>query len=375
MATPKLAFDKGPRQYYARFDGKKVYFGKDHAQAAQRFAEMLARYQAGEPVTTRARHDALRIVEAVDRYLAYATSYYDAPLADSIRRSLLRLCELYGREPLDELSPKKLKTLQQHLVQKGALTRYGINRTTEDVRRFVKWCVSEELCPPAVYDALRCVAGLRRGKTAAPEPEPAHIPTEADIRAVASHMPGTLGDAVMLQYFTGCRPGELLGIRPQDVETEGSVWRIRVDEHKTAYRGHVRTLYAGPEAQKLLRPYLLREHDRPCFRPRDSADAVTARSTVHRRPNQKPKPRKTKRTMKDQYDVAAYRRAVVRACGAAGVQKFTPHSIRHTAAARFRREFGLDVCQRLLGHKHAAITEVYAQADEATAVHAMEQIG
>ncbi|MFP4173144.1 MAG: hypothetical protein ACLFV4_09560 [Candidatus Hydrogenedentota bacterium] len=44
MATPKLSFDKGPRQYYAPFNGRKVYFGKDHATAAQRFAETLTRY-------------------------------------------------------------------------------------------------------------------------------------------------------------------------------------------------------------------------------------------------------------------------------------------------------------------------------------------
>lgn len=374
MATPKLSYHKARKQYYARFDGKMIYFGRDYTTAAQRFAETLTRYEAGEPVGGRPK-EAITIVEAVERYLTYAKSYYDAPLADAIRRSLQRLCELYDREPLEELSPKKLKTLQEHLVQNGALTRYGINRTAEDVKRFTKWCVSEEFCPPAVYDALRCVSALRRGKTAAPEPEPAHIPTEADIRAVAPHMAGTLGDAVMLQFFTGCRPGEVLGIRPQDVETEGNVWRIRVEEHKTSYRGHSRTLYAGPEAQKLLRPYLLREHDRPCFRPRDSVEAVQARSMVHRRPNQKPKPRKTNRTMKDQYDVPAYRRAVVRACAAVGVEKFTPHAIRHTAAARFRREFGLDVCQRLLGHRHAAITEVYAEADESMAVEAMEKIG
>ena len=64
MATPKLSFDKGPRQYYARFNGRMAYFGKHYARAAQRFAEMLARYQAGEPVTSRAKQGALTIVEA-----------------------------------------------------------------------------------------------------------------------------------------------------------------------------------------------------------------------------------------------------------------------------------------------------------------------
>ncbi|MFP4192121.1 MAG: hypothetical protein ACLFU6_08640 [Candidatus Hydrogenedentota bacterium] len=34
--TSKLSFDKGPRQYYARFDGKALYFGRDDAHAVQK---------------------------------------------------------------------------------------------------------------------------------------------------------------------------------------------------------------------------------------------------------------------------------------------------------------------------------------------------
>ena len=69
---------------------------------------------------------------------------------------------------------------------------------TGHVKRFTKWCVSEELCEGGVHTALTTVPGLRRGKTAAPEPEAAHLPAEVDIRAVAAYMLGTLGDAVMV---------------------------------------------------------------------------------------------------------------------------------------------------------------------------------
>src|SRR6476646_5133730 len=40
-----------------------------------------------------------------------------------------------------------------------------------------------------------------------------------------------------------------------------------------------------------------------------------------------------------------------------------PHQLRHNAATRFRREFGLDVAQVLLGHKTLAVTQVYAERD------------
>ncbi|MFP4173146.1 MAG: tyrosine-type recombinase/integrase [Candidatus Hydrogenedentota bacterium] len=72
---------------------------------------------------------------------------------------------------------------------------------------------------------------------------------------------------------------------------------------------------------------------------------------------------------------AAYRRALNRACEAAGVKRFSPHKVRHAAAARFRREFGLDVTQKLLGHRHVAVSEIYAQGDEAMAVDAISKLG
>ena len=40
-----------------------------------------------------------------------------------------------------------------------------------------------------------------------------------------------------------------------------------------------------------------------------------------------------------------------------------------------RREFGLDVAQIILGHRSAAITEVYAEADKAKAVDVVGRVG
>jgi hypothetical protein len=40
-----------------------------------------------------------------------------------------------------------------------------------------------------------------------------------------------------------------------------------------------------------------------------------------------------------------------------------------------KREHGLEVARVLLGHKHAAITEVYAEADRERAVAVVAKIG
>ncbi len=78
----------------------------------------------------------------------------------------------------------------------------------------------------------------------------------------------------------GCRPGELCAIKPSMVERSESVWEIHLGKHKTAYRGKQRTIYVGPKGQAILNPYLDRDPDMFCFRPRDS---IHRRRTEHRK--------------------------------------------------------------------------------------------
>jgi integrase len=43
------------------------------------------------------------------------------------------------------------------------------------------------------------------------------------------------------------------------------------------------------------------------------------------------------------------------------VSRFTPNQIRHTAATRIRRLFGLEAAQTVLGHAKADVTQIYAE--------------
>ena len=119
----------------------------------------------------------------------------------------------------------------------------------------------------------------------------------------------------------------------------------------------------------------------------------------------------------DHYTVASYRRAIARACDAAfppppalrrkqvrgkkglrwetplewrerlGEQQWRvlkewqkahrwhPHQLRHNAATRLRKEFGIEAARVVLGHSSAAVTEVYAEIDTLKAAEIMVQVG
>ncbi len=165
-------------------------------------------------------------------------------------------------------------------------------------------------------------------------------------------------------------------MRPIDIDTTGDVWASRLRDHKMAYKQKERVLYFGPKAQEILREFIAgRKLTAYLFSPREAEAERHENAKGHRRDDQEPNPRKTTRILGDFYTTDSYRKAIVRACIKAGVPTWTPHRLRHNAATRFRKEYGLEVAQVILGHATADITQVYAERDAAKAIEVIERIG
>ena len=57
------------------------------------------------------------------------------------------------------------------------------------------------------------------------------------------------------------------------------------------------------------------------------------------------------------------------------IARFQMHQLRHTAATRWRRMYGLEATSTVLGHKSMAVTELYAEKNEALAVKIATETG
>jgi site-specific recombinase XerC len=55
--------------------------------------------------------------------------------------------------------------------------------------------------------------------------------------------------------------------------------------------------------------------------------------------------------------------------------RFHPHQLRHNAAANFRRSYGIEAAQVMLGQKTLGITEIYAEKNEALAERIVAEVG
>ncbi len=182
-----------------------------------------------------------------------------------------RLAGCTETRAVEKFGPIALKACRQEWINAG-ITRQTINKRHFHLVRMFKWGVAEELVDSSVWETLRAVETLHVGRTSVPEMKEVP-PVELDrVHAVTPFLSPVVRDMISLQLLTGMRPGEVCRLRPGDLDRSGDVWEFDVQGHKTAHHGRKRTVYIGPEAQAVLRPYLLRAADQHCFSAAESRE-------------------------------------------------------------------------------------------------------
>ena len=363
----------------------------------------------------------ITINELIARYWVHVEQYYRDPDGtptteqDSQRYALRPLLKLYGNTRAAEFGPRSLRALQQQMAEMG-WCRNNVNRSISRVKMLFKWGVSHELLPAAIYHALSTVAGLRRGRSEVRETEPVKPVPQEHIYAIEPYVSRQVWAMIQLQLLTAARPGELVSLRPCDIDRSGGIWVYTPVDHKTAHHGHQRKIYIGPKGQEILKPFLFRPVEAFCFSP---AEAYAERlETIHQNRKTPLSCGNVPGSMQkedpewqpaEQYTVSSYRQAITRAVGFAfpvperlaqqpGENKkqwqkrltkkqreelrawykqyhWHPHQLRHNAATFLRKEFGLETARIILGHRSAVITEVYAELDQQKALEAIVRVG
>ena len=373
---------------FIEVDGQRIYLGDYGSDESRREYRRLAAELLVSRGMPAAPEQSITVKELLELYRSYAMEYYGVVDGrsegefESLKPVLKVLEELYGHTDIADFGPRALKALRELLIDRGGSRKY-VNQNIGRIKRLFKWAVSEEMLDPAVFHSLQAVEGLRAGRTRARETDPVRVVSQSSIDAVEPYVSRQVWGLIRLQLLTGARPGEVVGLRASDLDTRGEIWTCRLSFHKTAYRGHERTLYFGPKAQEVLKEFMA---DRPLNAVLFSASEAVTESRAKRRalrktPLKYDKRRKGKRRKSsrrkpgESYSVRSYSGAIRRACEKAGISRWTANQLRHNAATYIRREFGLDAARVILGHKSAAITEVYAEMDREKAVAVVGRIG
>ena len=342
-----------------------IYATKDRAVAVECARILLSKIDRGDP-------GGRTIADLAGVYTKHAEIYYrradGSPTSEvrEIARVLKRFCGSCGWIAAADFGPLDLKKYREQLIDRK-LCRRTINQEIGRLKRFFKWSASEQLVSATVYQAVATVEGLKRNRSDAFD-HPARKPAAgADIDIVCKFTTPVVAAMIRVQLLTGMRPGEVVIIRPCDIDRTSAkdVWIYRPRQHKTQHHGFSREVAIGPKAQIILAAFLLRPAGDYCFSPAESISSrgISVGDHVGRR-----------------YKSGSYCQAVkyaVRAAQKAGtdVKSFSPHQLRHTAAAAIRRDMGLLTEAAVLGQKDVETAKIYAGLDRSKAIDAARRLG
>ena len=364
--TPKYCLHKRSGHAYVRINGKQTFLGKYGTdESLEKYRRFLAEWRTDDtPVSSiGSRLSDITILELINLYYQHAKRYYvkNGVPTDTVKRlkpALKLLKQHYGRTPAAEFGPKRLKALRQIMIDAGNSRSY-INDNVRRICQMFRWGVGEELLSPSVHQSLRAVPGLRRGHSEARETPPVQPVDDETLAKTLPFMSPVIADMVRFQRLTGCRPGEVRTVRPCEVDRSVDPWKYRPTTHKTQHYERERVIFIGPLAQKILRPYSLRDAGNYCFISR-------------RLENQA---RRLNRQIRTHYTKDTYYRAIFRACRRAGVLAWGPNRLRHSTATAIRQQYGLEASQCVLGHLKADVTQIYAERDHALAARVAREVG
>jgi integrase len=376
--TPSYRLHKPTGQAVVTLSGRDIYLGRyDTPQSRAEYDRTVAEWLINGRRLT--RQSDLTVAELIVEYIKHVDARYTSSEPGKIRLALRPVRELYGMTPAREFGPLALKAVRRTFVE-ADLVRTQINKRTRRIVQMFRWAVAEELIPPTVLQALKAVEGLRRGRGDVREGESVKPVPDGLVDAVKSYVSRQVWAMIELQRLTGMRPGEVCQMRTCDVNTQGRIWEYRPESHKTEHHGKSRIIFIGPQAQAVLKPWLRTELAAYLFQPCEAMQERRAKMREDRKSPVQPSQRnrrkvRPRKTPGERYDTTSYRRAIVYACDKAGIDPWHPHQLRHSAATRLRREFGLDVARAVLGHSTPVVTEVYAELDATKASEAMGKIG
>lgn len=292
-------------------------------------------------------------------YMAHARIYYrkDGKVTtevSALEQALTHVNELYGTIQADAFGPVELKAVREGMILAG-WSRRNINKQVQRIRRVWRWGVEHELVKASTLIALEAVQGLSRGRTPAPEKDPIGPVDMALVEATLPRLESPVRLMVQIQLWADMRPGEVVIMRPCDIQRDQDPWLYTPHTHKTKHRGRERRIYLGPRARALLDPLLAKTADAAWLFP-SRARGRYAAGRKH-------------------WTVSGYRRAIAVACRQAGLEAWHPNQLRHTQATVIRETHGIEGAQAALGHAELRTTEIYAEKSDALARKIAEDLG
>ncbi len=213
----------GKDRAFVEIGGVRRYLGPyGSAESREAYARAIAEWTSGGghlPVEAQQ----ITVAELAARYWTFAEGYYRKDGESTgelcwVRYALQPLLALDKGTPAKGFGPLKLKTVRARIIKSGVrrrtadgrvvrvnLSRRTANGRIDRIKRMFRWGTENELVGAGVYEALRAVAGLRKGRSEARETAPIRAVPIEDVLAVIPFVTAPVAAMIEVQLHTGSR--------------------------------------------------------------------------------------------------------------------------------------------------------------------------
>jgi integrase len=375
-------------------------------ESLKEYARVIAEWKANAVAPAATARNDITIAELLELYRPYCERRYPSPSLElqNTRFALQPLRVLYDTLPAKEFSAPALSALILSMAtgdwltekqkeerkksgQRIDLARRTVAQRVGRIRRFFKWAVSKGHVPATVLVELQTVEvepGMgRESKIVRPV-------SAALVEDTLPYLQPVVADIIRLLSLTGARCSEITGMKAKLLDMVGPIWSLRPEHHKTQRHAHERIIALGPQAQAIVKKYLVPNLDTFLFSPKASKKTFWLNQRAARKSKVPPsqlcrKRRRPKRVPRDNYDSHsighAIRRGVERLNADRAKQDLQPvdlwhvHQLRHARATTVRRELGLEAAQAVLGHASIQTAQLYAEKNAELAARVAAKLG
>jgi integrase len=277
----------------------------------------------------------------------------------------------------EEFGPLKLQQIRDIIIDQTQMRRTTINGVVKQWVRMFKWAVSQELVSVRAYQALTTVESLKKGHPGTIDSKKVKSVKDEYVDKCLPYTSQVVADMIRLQRLTGMRSGELVTLRPVDIdkETVKGVWLYMPNSHKTDYLDFEKVIPLGKKSQNILKKYMVRPPEKYCFSPAQSLRQI--RQVRHEKRTTPQKygnnigtniTEEPQWTASEKYTTGTYRQAVEYAQQAAKadgkkIKRWTPHQLRHSRATELNKQYGQSAVKAALGHLTLTASQGYIDRD------------
>lgn len=381
------------------------WFDVDESEVMALYGVWLARWKS-DPLMQDPRRagDRMTVADLAVAYLRHAEQTFvkDGRITShvyKVRTTLQLLVNHYGDLAAEDLDMHRLAMWRDALAD-GSRSRRYINDMLQIVSAAYRWAAERGEVSQPTCQAICSVSRLRKRRSNAREKR--RVPPVAwqTVEETLPHLPPQVAAMVRVLWHTGMRPEEVCQMRGCDLDQSGPVWLYKVPSFKTDHLegAEERIIPIGPQAQEAIKPFLKADLQEYLFNPKDTRKdgrygehytTGSLRQAIHRACDAAwpPPPHLARQRLPAEgrkrwrlEPVKAWRQRLGPQLWAELQQwkaehRWNPNQLRHAKASALRRLYGLEAARLVLGHKHVATTEIYADRDLQKCIEIARQTG